>query len=53
MIADIECKFCGSKNLRKVGIYLSPNGDKQKIQCRECRRTFNAWQIVEEPVRDV
>lgn len=48
MIENLTCKFCGSANLRKVGIYLSPNGDKQKVQCKDCKRVFNAYIIEEE-----
>ena len=48
MEEKLVCKFCGSTDLRKVGKYLSPNGVRQKIQCKSCYRIFNAGLIEEQ-----
>ena len=50
MIEKPKCKFCGSENLRKAGKYLSPNGVKQKVQCKDCYRIFNAGLIDKEEI---
>ena len=50
---SITCKYCGYESCRKVGIQYSPNGNKQKWQCKNCYRIFNTGVIEEEKQEEI
>ena len=37
---DIMCPYCKEMAGRKVGMYPTLTGKKQRYQCRECGRTW-------------
>ena len=44
-----SCPECGSFSVRKLGFGITREGKKQRLQCKNCGRTF--YEVKEEEVK--